>query len=261
MGITDLIPGISGGTMAVILGIYHKLLAAINGLFSRQWKRSARYLIPVGLGMVLAIFGFSRVMDWLLANAAQPTYFFFIGLILGIIPFLLKSVDYRRTFKPLHYGLLLLAIGAMLLFGMLRADEAVEAILAPTGQQYVFLFFAGWLASTALILPGISGTFVLLLLGLYPTIISALKNLHLPVIAVVGAGIAIGIILTSKFIHLLLSRFTISTYAVVIGMVCGAAIVVFPGFAKDAGMLAISIAALLAGGTAAVVLGKVAPKH
>lgn len=258
MGTTDLIPGISGGTMAVILGIYHRLLEAINGIFSREWKKHVLYLIPVGLGMVAAIFGFSRVMDWLLTNAVQPTYFFFIGLILGIVPYMLKKIEFRRTFTPFHYILLAVAVAGMIGFGFLRAEETANIIESPAMKEYIFLFFAGWLASAALILPGISGTFILLLLGLYPTVINALKNLNLPVIIVVGAGIVIGIILTSKFIYMLLNRFTIGTYAVVIGMVLGAAIVIFPGFASHIGLLLLSLATFAAGMAVAVLLGRMA---
>ncbi|RXZ79806.1 DUF368 domain-containing protein [Paenibacillaceae bacterium] len=257
MGTTDLIPGISGGTMAVILGIYHKLLEAINGLFSKEWKKHVLYLIPVGLGMVAAIFGFSRVMDWLLNNAEQPTYYFFIGLILGIIPYLLKSVDYRKTFTPGHYILLAAAVILMISFGLLRPEEGSAVLSNPSFNEYLFLFFAGWLASAALILPGVSGTFVFLLLGLYPTIIAALKDLHLPIIAVVGAGVVIGIVLTSKLVHLFLNKFTVGTYAVVIGMVLGAAIVVFPGVPLSSALWLSSIFALAAGVIVAVLLGRI----
>ncbi|WP_010272202.1 DUF368 domain-containing protein [Paenibacillus senegalensis] len=258
MGITDLIPGISGGTMAVILGIYQRLIEAINGLISREWKKHVLYLIPVGLGMVAAIFGFSRVMDWLLANAAQPTYFFFIGLILGIVPYLFNKIEFRRTFTPLHYGLLLVAAAAVYGIGLLRAEETGAIIESPALNEFIFLFFAGWLASAALILPGISGTFLLLLLGLYPTVINALKTFNLPVIIVVGAGIVIGILLTSKVVHALLKRFTIGTYAVVIGMVLGATIVIFPGFGGGALQLVLSIVTFLGGLAVAVFLGKMA---
>lgn len=258
IGTTDLIPGISGGTMAVILGIYYRLIEAINGLISRDWKKHVLFLIPVGLGMVAAIFGFSRVMDWLLANAAQPTYFFFIGLILGIVPYLLKTVDYQRTFTPLHYGLLIAAVAVMIGFGLLRAEETGAVIESPAVNELIFLFFAGWLASAALILPGISGTFILLLLGLYPTIINALKTLNLPIIIVVGSGIVIGILLTSKVVHALLKRFTIGTYAVVIGMVLGAAIVIFPGFAGGTLQFVLSVVTFFGGLAIAILLGKVA---
>lgn len=257
IGITDLIPGISGGTMAVILGIYHRLVASINGLLSRDWLASVKYLIPVGLGMVAGIFGFSRVMDWLLSNAEGPTYFFFVGLILGITPYLLRQIDFQRNFTIRHYLLLVVSIVLLILFGLLRAEDTATVISSPNFNQLIFLCIAGWLASTALVLPGVSGTFVFLLLGLYPTVIAALKDFNLPVILAVGIGVVIGIILTSKIITLLLSRFTIGTYAVVIGMVLGAAIVIFPGLPVGLSDTLLSIVTFALGLIAAVSLGKI----
>src|SRR5690625_4230808 len=88
MGISDVVPGVSGGTIAVILGFYDRLIAAINGLFTRQWKKQLNFLIPLVIGVAIAIFSFSRVMNWLLAHYEQTTYYFFLLLFFGILSFL-----------------------------------------------------------------------------------------------------------------------------------------------------------------------------
>src|SRR5690625_807950 len=90
MGVIEVVPGISSGTFAVLLGIYDRLIAAINGLTTRYWKRHIGFLIPLVIGMGIAIFSFSHVMTWLIENHIQPTYYFFIGLILGVLPFLFR---------------------------------------------------------------------------------------------------------------------------------------------------------------------------
>src|SRR5690625_4228471 len=98
MGISDVVPGVSGGTIAVILKFYDELIMAINGFFSRKWKEHLRFLVPLAIGMGLAIFSFSRVMDWLLTFYERPTYYFFLGLIVGILPNLFKESKARITF-------------------------------------------------------------------------------------------------------------------------------------------------------------------
>lgn len=104
MGGTDVIPGVSGGTIAVLLGIYDQLIAAINGIFSREWKKHLGFLIPLGIGIVIAIFTVARVMEWLLIHHPKPTFYFFLGLIIGVLPLLLNVADARRH---LRYNILL----------------------------------------------------------------------------------------------------------------------------------------------------------
>src|SRR5690625_7548501 len=89
MGASDVIPGVSGGTIAVLLGIYDRLIAAINGLFSKHWKQYLSFLIPLAIGVATAIFTLARLMKWLLANYQQQTYFFYFGLMISIILYLL----------------------------------------------------------------------------------------------------------------------------------------------------------------------------
>ncbi len=96
MGISDLIPGVSGGTIALVLGIYQRLIAAINGLFTKEWKKHLVFLMPLVLGIIVALLSISHLIEWLLVAYPQPTFFLFLGLIIGIIPTLLKDIDYRQ---------------------------------------------------------------------------------------------------------------------------------------------------------------------
>ncbi|WP_396334575.1 DUF368 domain-containing protein [Alkalihalobacillus sp. MEB130] len=254
MGISDLIPGVSGGTIALVLGIYQSLLASINGLFSKQWKQHVMFLIPLGIGIVIALLTFSHLIEWLLAEYPQPTFFFFLGLIIGIIPTLLRDINYKQAFKPVHYGLL--SLGAIMVGAtfFVKDNELATVMSELVWSDYALLFFAGWIASSAMILPGISGSFVFLLFGVYPTVVNALSTFNLPVIITVGSGIALGLVITSRLISLLFKRFQIATYALMIGFILGSIVVIYPGLSGDLFLFFISVLAFISGGLSVYLL-------
>ena len=231
MGISDLIPGVSGGTIAFILGIYDRFLLAISSIFSRDWRRQLGFLLPLGLGMGFSILAFSHVIDYLLEYHYEPTQFFFLGLIIGVFPFIAKQADIKNNFKAKHVTILIVvgALLASMAFIQTNEDAVISSFTAGT---YVRLFFSGWIASMAMLLPGISGSFVLLVIGAYSTVISALSEFNLPVIMAVGAGAVIGFIVSSKAIAYLLRQFPHMTFAVIMGLIAGSVFVVFPGIPR-----------------------------
>lgn len=256
MGISDLIPGVSGGTIAVILGIYDRLLAAISGFFSREWKKHLGFLIPLAVGMGAALLLLSRVIEYLLDNYFGPTQFFFMGLIVGVLPFILRKAEARTRFKAAHIVVLLIAAGLLALTAFLRTDEAIEPITTLTGASGIRLFLSGWLASMAMLLPGISGSFVLLILGAYSTAIAALSSLNISIIAVIGLGAVIGFIVSSRLIRYLLNVFPSVTYAVITGLIIGSLVVIFPGLPSGFGMTVASVGTFVVGLLSAVLLGR-----
>lgn len=255
MGISDLIPGVSGGTIALILGIYDRLLSAISGFFSREWKKQLLFLIPLGVGIGTALLLFSRLIDYLLTYHIVPTQFFFIGLVLGVLPFLSREAGMARNFGPLHY-VLLAAVGISLAATAFLSPAESEPIRELNATNAPGLFFAGWLGSMAMLLPGISGSFVLLLLGAYSTAIAALSDLNLPIIAVIGAGVGVGFIISSKVIHYLLSRIPTVMYAIIIGLIAGSVFVIFPGLPGDFLTGLISLITFLAGLALTAIIGR-----
>lgn len=256
MGASDTVPGVSGGTIAVILGIYDRLIAAINGLFTRNWKKQLGFLIPLGIGIVAALLTLSHVISWLLTNYPNQTFFFFMGLIIGVIPYLFHQADVKTNFKGSHY--ILLIIAGLLIASLVLFKEPGETALLDTTKATVLvgLFFAGILASMAMILPGISGSFILLLIGAYSTIIEAVKELNIVVIGVVGVGVLIGIVVCSRIIRYFLENHHAHTFAIILGMVIGSIVVIFPGFEQEVGMSILSIVAFAIGLIVAVLLGK-----
>jgi len=228
MGISDLIPGVSGGTIALLLGIYDRFLESLSGFFSKEWKKHIGFLFPLGLGMGLAILLFSRLIDYLLENHYAPTQFFFMGLIVGVLPLLIKQAEVKTKFTWKHFSALILVAVFLAGISMINPQESVS-ITSLTWKSAIGLFFAGWLGSMAMLLPGISGSFILLLLGVYPTVIAAISEMNLPIIAVVGLGVMVGFVVSSKAISYLLKNFTYVTYAVIIGLIIGSLFAVFPG--------------------------------
>ena len=246
MGVSDLIPGVSGGTVAFILGIYDKLLASINGFFSKEWKKHIGFLIPLAIGMGSAILLLSKLIDYLLANHYEPTQFFFLGLIIGVLPFIVKEADVKSQFTGKHYAILII-VGVFL--ASLAFMNPIEStiITSLSFKSTIGLFFSGWIASMAMLLPGISGSFILLLLGVYSSVIAAISSLNIPVILVVGAGVALGFIISSRVISYLLKNHHFMTYAVIIGLIAGSIFVVFPGVPSSTGTLIASVLTFAAG--------------
>lgn len=256
MGISDIVPGVSGGTIAVLLGIYDRLIAAITGLFSSEWKKHLQFLIPLVIGAGLAIFSFSHLMDWLLANHGRTTFYLFIGLILGSLPYLFKESKLQENIENKKY-IVILVIG-IILINLLPLDPAGGAVVDErTFGMYVILFFSGFLASAAMILPGISGSFVLLVIGMYHTIIHALTEVEMPVILVVSAGIAIGLLTMSNIIHYFLNKFYLETFSFIIGLVIGSVILIArkAGYAATVGEFVIGILVFFVGVFLALSLG------
>ena len=255
MGIVDLVPGVSSGTIAVLLGFYDRLIAAINGILTRDWKKHLRFLFPLGIGMAIALFSFSHLMNWLLSNHTKPTFYFFIGLIVGILPFLFRESNAKATFKWQHILLLLLGILIICLLPV-NPDEG-GIIENKTFSTYVLLFFSGFVASAAMIIPGISGSLIMVIIGVFPTVIRAVTTLDFKIIIIVGIGIALGVLTMSKIIHYFLEHYHSLTFALIIGLVIGSIFVIFPGWAQNISQLIVSIVVFAIGLLIAYVLGKV----
>ena len=246
LGISDLIPGVSGGTISFILGIYDELLMSISGLFSRHWKKYIGFLLPLGIGIGVTLLLFSRVIEYLLVNYSAPTHFFFMGLVIGVLPFITKKAGVKKNFNWKHF-LLILLVGVALASLAFMKPQDTTAITNLTASNTIGLFLAGWAGSIAMLLPGISGSLILLILGVYSTAIGALSNLNLPIIAVLGAGVMVGFIVSSKAVSYLLEHFKYLSFAVIIGLIIGSLFVIYPGIPESGTPFVLSIIALYTG--------------
>lgn len=229
MGIADLIPGVSGGTMAFVLGIYHDLLNAIKSFNPELVQNILRFdfkaalaqipwqfLLAVLLGIGSAVLLLARIMSWLLDN--QPVYLFafFFGLILASILAVGAHVQHTtRTWMAM-------AAGTLIGFGV------VNLIPVDMPHDPITLFFSGSIAIMAMILPGISGSFILLILGQYDYVLSAISDFNLLVVLPVMLGAMVGLLVFVRILSWLLDRFYQTTVALLVGFMIGSLWKIWP---------------------------------
>lgn len=225
LGIANIIPGVSGGTLALTLGIYQDLIGAISHFF-KNLKKNLKLLIPLGIGMIVAILLGSKVISYCLDKFPFPTTLFFIGLIVGGIPLLTKKVKGKKL-KPLNLAVFLLTFSIVMIMTFLNAGNNTVDLSEISFIQTILLLIVGMVAAATMVIPGVSGSFVLMLLGYYKPIVSTIGNLtdfsllghNILVLAPFGVGVLIGIILIAKLIEYLLKKHEIPTYYGILGFV------------------------------------------
>ena len=232
MGSADIIPGVSGGTMALILGIYERLLGAIRS-FDSVWLASllklrfadafARndlfFLVPLGIGILSALLFFTRVvpLPTLIHTHPESVYGLFFGLILASILILMKEVE-RYGVREVLTTLAGIAVGLAI----------VNLVPVETPTTAWFIFLCGFVAISAMLLPGISGSFILLILGKYAYIIDALGQFNVSVILAFGFGALSGLLVFSRTIIWLLKHYHQATLLVIKGILIGSLWVIWP---------------------------------
>ena len=237
MGMADIVPGVSGGTIAFITGIYPRLIDSlrsfdVNALqmllqwrIAELWQRvDATFLLQLVAGILCSIFALAHLVHFLLDTYPVLIWSFFLGLISCSVFFMLK----RETPKILS-DFFVLIIGISVVIGIANS---------PAGQitpTYPVVFVAGMFTISAMLLPGISGSFLLLLVGLYQPTLEAVKSLDVLYVLSFGAGAAIGFISFSHFVHWLLSNFYHRTLMFLIGLLLGSLYVLWPWRALDDG--------------------------
>lgn len=230
MGVANIIPGVSGGTIALILGIYQKFLHAISHFFS-DLKNNVKFLFPVVLGMGIAIITMSNVISYSYEEFPVATTMFFMGLVLGGMPFLFKKVKKKKEAKEWSSYLLMFLTFALVIF-----MACSDLIFDTTGTVnlsnlnlfgYVLLFLVGVIAAGTMVVPGISGSLMLMLLGYYYPVLNVIKELakfdnilsNLLLAGTFGVGVLVGIVLISKLLEYLFQKYEIKTYCAVIGFI------------------------------------------
>lgn len=237
MGAANVIPGVSGGTIALLTGIFNELIEALNAIMSvSTWKLLIKgqfkefwetihgtFLLWLAIGVIISIFSLAKLMDYVLDHHPVQTWAFFFGLIIVSSVFLLSDI---KGWKGSYVAWLVLGI----------ALGAFICLLSPTETTSDMWFIAvcGAIAVCTMILPGISGSFILVLFGKYEYIMEAVSELNIPVLIVFAIGCVIGIVAFSKFLHWLIGRFEKQTLLVLIGFTIGALVKVWPWADKAA---------------------------
>ena len=268
MGTSDLVPGVSGGTIALLLGIYNQFIASISGIFSRRFWPSFTFLIPIIIGMLLAMGSLSNLFNYLLSQHHIPTMFFFGGLIIGIVPYLLKISNYKTSFTTKHYMMVIAGIAILIVITLMNNGDkhAGETLTLSTGLIIKY-FIAGMCASSAMLLPGISGSFMLLVFGVYGTVMLAISEVvklnfaGLPILLAVGFGVLAGFIISSKIIQYFLTHHKLMTFALIIGFVVGSLFAVFPGLPTNIVMWFVSLVVFIIGFIVSLNLGRITAEN
>jgi len=270
IGLANIIPGVSGGTMMVSMGMYDTIIGCINTLF-KDFKRCVKILWPYALGMVLGILGLAKLITYLLGTFPLQTNLTFIGLIFGGLPVILQRTKGEKKGVA---GVIAFAAAFALVVGlqMIGEGNGQDAQLAFSLSQVVILFIMGVIASATMVIPGVSGSMMLMLLGYYNPIVStvsrmvdALLGFNMAdilaccgVLVPFGIGVVLGIFAIAKLIEVLLERYKGPTYCAILGLVAASPVAIL--MAMDyAGVTVISwvvgIVMLAAGFAAAYKLG------
>lgn len=230
IGVSNIIPGVSGGTMAVSMGIYDRVIYAVNNLF-KQFKKNMKALLPILIGVLIGLFAFAALIGALLGTKSDeipitrlPTNFAFIGLILGGLPAIYKRVNMKSAGIP-----------GVILFLVFLALVVVLPLLSPPEARTVdysvgtalLMVPLGAIASSTMVIPGVSGSMIMMLLGYYNSVINAMNDLRggdwssLAILLPYVIGLLVGIVFIAKLMNFLLKKHGALTFCAIFGLVIG----------------------------------------
>lgn len=238
MGLANIIPGVSGGTMAVSMGIYDKLIHCLTHLF-KEFKESVRFVLPVLIGMGIALVGLSFIITPAFEYFPLQTNGLFIGLIVGGLPAVWKKV--RGNKIKISYVIAFLAFFAIVIgMAALGETEGAAADLSLSLWSVIKLFLVGVLASATMVIPGVSGSMMLLVIGYYNPIVATIKELvealmsfQIPeilrccgILVPMGIGVLIGIFAIAKAIEIIFEKFPLQAFWAIIGLIAASPIAI-----------------------------------
>lgn len=224
VGATMIVPGISGGSMAMILGIYDRLISAISS-FRKNVKGNLWFLVLFAVGAGMGMFFFASPLSWLLENYKMPAMYFFLGAVFGGIPMIEKKSSIQKfSWDVFAY----IAAGAVCVMLFSAIPDSTFGTEKGNGH-WLILLITGVISATALVLPGISISHFLLILGLYDGLLQAVRNFDFGFLLPMGAGLLLGIVLFSRFLEYAMIRYPKPTYLIILGFILGSAAEIFPG--------------------------------
>lgn len=231
IGIANIIPGVSGGTMMVAMGIYDKLIHCITHLFS-EFKKSVLFVLPIGVGMVVAIAASSFALSAMFETIPIQTNLLFVGLILGGLPAILKKVK-GSSIRIGHVAAGLIFFGLVVGLAFIGESEGQAADLSFSLVNVLKLLGVGIVASATMVIPGVSGSMILMLMGFYQPILDAIKNFFkalaaldmngiltgLEVLVPFGVGVVVGVFAIAKLVEIIFEKFPLYAYWAIIGLI------------------------------------------
>ena len=238
IGISNILPGVSGGTMAVSMGIYDKLIHCVNHLL-KEFKKNLLFLFPIAIGMVIAIIASAFGIDYLFETYPVQTNLLFIGLILGGLPTIYDKVK-GVTVRPGHILCVVLLVLLVIGMALLNDKQGGAAVIGTGMMDLVKLFLVGVIAAATMVIPGVSGSMMLLLLGYYNPILDAIKEFvaallkwDMEAMAKVlfllipfGIGVIVGIVLIASLMEFVFEKYPHYAYWSIIGLLLASPIAI-----------------------------------
>lgn len=226
IGGTMLVPGVSGGSMAMILGIYDRLISSVSS-FMKNKKENLIFLVIFSMGGILGILVFANPLLQLIERYPMPMLYFFIGAVAGGVPLIVRQSGAKKlTWRIAGYVVLgLIAVSAL---GLLPPD----LFSAENSTGFLLLLVAGFVTAAALVLPGVSVSYLLLILGLYDRTMNAISTLHLPFLLPLGIGLVLGIILITRALERAMAAHPHPSYFIILGFLLGSVFEIFPGIPR-----------------------------
>lgn len=245
IGIGTIAPGVSGGTLAVIFGVYENITNAIASLFRDFWKKVKEFF-PLALGGVVGVLGFSNIINYLFHNYELEVKYLFIGLMIGTFPSLRRQAD-KKGFRLRYLIPFVITLAAAAILS--SQGDIVVGNSAQADYNLLLLAFCGAVIGFGTIIPGVSASFILMYMGTYGIMIEGIAKLNLAVLIPAGAGFVITVLGLAKLINLLFNKAYGYTYYAIFGLTAGSILAIFPGFGM--GWRYILCYLLLAGGCVA----------
>ena len=227
IGAGAILPGISSGVFLVVFGLYEKIINAILHFF-KDIKKNFIFLFPIIIGALLSVFLFSKILLFAYKEYSIYTSYAFIGLILGSVPAIKKQANIVKP-NYLHIMCFILSFVFSIYLIVIKKGNTYNI----PSFSYYYLIIAGGLMSAGIIIPGVSKTAILIMLGLYSNYLTAISTFNFSFLFPIGIGLVLGCIIFMYIINYLFSRFKSYTYFLILGFVIGSCFVIFPGFSFD----------------------------
>lgn len=254
MGVAGMIPGVSSGTVAVVTGTYPDLIQSLKIVTTKKERKQKAifYLVVLFSGLISATFLAASFMETLIINYPIFTNLFFIGLIVGTLPMLFRKANLSFSTPTTKLVSSVFAFLLSILFVVVTSSgdkEATEAFIDISFLSISILFLAGFVSGGIGLVPGVSGSMVLLSLGLYTTLIAAINQFHIVFLISLALGAGLGFVIFSKLIYILLNQYKQITYFAICGLLTGSAIILFPeaAFKQELLLFILSIALIILG--------------
>ena len=244
IGVANIIPGVSGGTMMVSMGVYEKIIGVVNNLF-KDIKKSILTLLPLGIGMLLGVAVFSFIIPWCLEVYPLPTCLCFIGLILGGVPAILKPAKEnlhkeRKSISVPHIIAFVFFFALAVGMAAMNETETSSANFDLNPGFMIVIFLVGVVAAATMVIPGVSGSLVLMILGFYGGIMASISGCisavfafdwaqifyYVGILAPFGIGVVVGIFAVAKLIEWLFDKFPSVTYCGILGLIVASPIAI-----------------------------------